>query len=652
MNVSKLETLNAIRLATLAVCALFLTCCASVTATAQPTITNGPRTQFAWEKKRVTLSASVTGRAPFQYQWQLNGTNLIGATNVSLIFPQIQLTNNGAYRLIAADSTGSATSQVAQVMVRSWPQPTGPRIPKLARLDTNMQSILLTYAIPGGSLAVVKDGRLVFTRGYGWADVENDEAFQPDSRCQIDSLTKTITAATMMKLVEDGKVSLDTPVFSLLNLQPPHYAGAVFDSRWTNITVRHLLSHKAGWNRDTAMNPLRSTGFDPVFWPDYAARDLGLSAPPTPTDIVRWMLRKPLQTNPGSQFSYSSFGFVVAGRVIENITGQPFELAAEQLLAEAGITRVQLGANSPATRDIGEALCYLNPAITAPKGIGSYFEPKPFDFNLPYAYPAIMFDAAGGLIASAMDYARFVAAIDGLPTFPDILSTNSVATMAGGSLGWDSVSSSDPSTGIWTKEGDLFGSNSRSTKWSHGVIFVFLLNSLAPDASGNDVDIALNGTLTSSVAVISNSGIWPTNDLFAATLSYEAWRVKYFSTSELADPTVSGDDADPDGDGIPNLLEYASGTDPRVPNEPPKLVASVSASDGGPSLVVSFRRLLLAYELDYSVEASEDLHTWSPVTGEADEPSLNADGTVTASVHAGSPADASARFFRLRVARK
>jgi N-acyl-D-amino-acid deacylase len=53
-----------------------------------------------------------------------------------------------------------------------------------------MQSILLTYAIPGGSLAVIKDGRLVFTRGYGWADVENDEPFQPDSRSQIDSLSK------------------------------------------------------------------------------------------------------------------------------------------------------------------------------------------------------------------------------------------------------------------------------------------------------------------------------------------------------------------------------------------------------------------------------------------------------------------------------
>jgi len=95
------------------------------------------------------------------------------------------------------------------------------------------------------------------------------------------------------------------------------------------------------------------------------------------------------------------------------------------------------------------------------------------------------------------------------------------------------------------------------------------------------------------VALINNSGTWPTNDLFAATLAYDAWRAKYFSTSELADPTVSGDNADPDGDGMPNLLEYASGTDPRVPNEAPKLEASVSASDGVPSVVVSFRRLLL-----------------------------------------------------------
>jgi CubicO group peptidase (beta-lactamase class C family) len=64
----------------------------------------------------------------------------------------------------------------------------------------------------------VKDGRLVFARGYGWANVENNKPFQPDSLCQIQSLSKTITAAAALKLVEAGKLSLDSHVFGLLNL--------------------------------------------------------------------------------------------------------------------------------------------------------------------------------------------------------------------------------------------------------------------------------------------------------------------------------------------------------------------------------------------------------------------------------------------------
>jgi hypothetical protein len=145
---------------------------------------------------------------------------------------------------------------------------------------------------------------------------------------------------------------------------------------------------------------------------------------------------------------------------------------------------------------------------------------------------------------------------------------------------------------------------------------------------------------------------WPTYDLFDATLSYDAWRAKSFSPVEFADPTASGDQADPDDDGIPNLLEYAQGTNPLVLNEAPKLTASLSMADGGTSLVLNFRRLLLAHELDYRVESSPDLQTWSPMTGQEAEPELHADGTIMASVHAGSPADSAARFFRLRVSRK
>ena len=160
-----------------------------------------------------------------------------------------------------------------------------------------------------------------------WLDIEHDEPFQPDSRCRIASLSKTIASAAVMKLVEAGKLDLNDRAFRLLNLEPPSYPGAVNDSRLTNITVRHLLNHTGGWIASTAKNPLGGTGFDAAWWTDWTVQDLGLTPPPTPTDFVRWMMGKPLQANPGSQWSYSNVGFIVAGRVIEKITGQAFEMA-------------------------------------------------------------------------------------------------------------------------------------------------------------------------------------------------------------------------------------------------------------------------------------------------------------------------------------
>ncbi len=619
---------------------LGLACCASLTATAQPTISAEPRTQFAWEGKRFALSVTAKGTVPLAYQWQFNGTDITDATNRSLSIAQVQLTNDGSYRLVVTDPTGATTSQVARVRVRRWLQPTGPHIPELARLDTNMQSVLLGYGIPGGSLAVVKDGRLVFARGYGWADIEHDEPFQPDSRCRIASLSKTIAAAAVMKLVEAGKLDLNDRAFRLLNLEPPSYPGAVNDSRLTNITVRHLLNHTGGWIASTAKNPLGGTGFDAAWWTDWTVQDLGLTPPPTPTDFVRWMMGKPLQANPGSQWSYSNVGFIVAGRVIEKITGQAFEMATRQLLAEAGITRVQLGGNTLAERLPGEAVNYLHPGITAADIVGNWCEPKPLDFDLPYAYRII--DAAGGFIASAIDHARFLAAIDGQPSFPDVLAAASVSEMASGKLGWDIVDGTNPVTGIWSKGGFIFGVSSGATKWRNGVV-VFLLNTWA---KGGDRDLWTR--LQASMGSLQ----WPTHDLFAATLSHEAWRAGFFSAAELADPTKSGDQADPDGDGTPNLLEFAQGTNPRLANAPPRLIASLNTTDGSTSFVLTFRRLLLAHELDYGLESSADLQAWSPVTGAQSEPSLNADGTITVSVNAGSPADSSARFFRLRVSRK
>lgn len=485
---------------------------------AQPSISTQPRSQFAWGGKRVTLSVTASGTAALTYQWQKGGENLVNKTNRTLSISQALVGDSGSYRVLIGDPTGAIVSDSAELLVRMWPQPTGPIIPELTRLDSDMQSVLTSHGIPGGSLAVVKDGRLVFARGYGWADAGNDERFQPDSLGQMASLSKTITAATIMRLVDEGRLALTNKAFASLNLEAPTYPGSVMDPRLTDITVRQLLNHSGGWVASAAKNPSGALGFDACFWPELTMREMGLTVPATPTELVRWMMGKPLQANPGGQIAYSSVGFLVAARIIEAITGESFETVARRLLAEAGVTRTRLGRNTRSQRFAAEAACYLHPSITAAMAFGTdnWSEPKPLDMDFPYSYPLTTLEAAGGFVSSAIDQARFVAAIDGLPSFPDVLSTNSVNAMASGMLGWDSFLSSggsNPVSGIWGKLGFLPGAIGKAVKWRNGIVFVYLLNSW---------ETAADPDLYDRLTLSFGSGPWPTNDLFPVTLSHDA----------------------------------------------------------------------------------------------------------------------------------
>lgn len=136
------------------------------------------------------------------------------------------------------------------------------------------------------------------------------------------------------------------------------------------------------------------------------------------------MLGKPLQFKPGTAFSYSNFGYDLVGTIIAKASGLPYETAARQLLANAGVTRMQIGVNTRADRRPGEVVYHLHPSITA--GGSSWFEPRPFNFDLPYAWPVTLYAADGGWLISAIDYARFVAAIDGDPNEPSLNSDGSV----------------------------------------------------------------------------------------------------------------------------------------------------------------------------------------------------------------------------------
>jgi len=171
---------------------------------------------------------------------------------------------------LAACGSPSDTSIVPTGPVIPEMPITGIAVPSMANVDVAVSKLMTEWHIPGGAVGVMKDGRLVYARGFGYADVDLQKKATPDALFRIASVTKPITKAAILKLVEQGKFSLDAPAFALLpNLSP--LPGATVDPRLATITVRHLLDHTGGWDRDISG--------DPMFLPAQIAAATGTPAP-------------------------------------------------------------------------------------------------------------------------------------------------------------------------------------------------------------------------------------------------------------------------------------------------------------------------------------------------------------------------------------
>lgn len=165
-----------------------------------------------------------------------------------------------------------------------------------AVIDRLVTSTLADTGVPSASVAVVRDGRVVLARAYG---KQSERGGAPDARApyQIASISKQFTAAAILLLEDDGKLSLDDTVAKYL----PGITGG------DRITIRQLLSHTSG---------LRD------YWPQdfsFAA----MSRPTTPQGILDRWAKAPLDFEPGEQWQYSNTGYVVAGQIIEKASGQP-----------------------------------------------------------------------------------------------------------------------------------------------------------------------------------------------------------------------------------------------------------------------------------------------------------------------------------------
>lgn len=405
------------------------------------------------------------------------------------------------------------------VAVHSYCQ-TGIPVPTMVQSDNIIRNFLTTYDIPGATVAIAKNGKIVYMRAFGFSDIARTIPAQPYNLFRIASCSKPVTSVAIMKLVENGQLNLNAKVFGpggILQNHPMFSTANITDSRIYDITVQQLLEHSSGWNRDVDCNPNPTTpypyffaGCDPIAFPLRVTMLTGTSNPVTANALIKFLLEKGLDFAPGTSYAYSNIGYLVLGRIIEQITGLTYEQYVQQnIMAPLGVfdmhnAKTQLSEKQEREMEyVGNGYTNLSCYNT-----GQYV---PWEYG---GYNMNAMDAHGGWIASARDMLKLMVAVDGFSTKPDILLPATIntmvtpsATLADYAKGWQVNSFNN-----WWHTGALDGVASELVRTSGGYTWMIILNKRIITAGSNfftDLDNLGWNCLAATTT-------WPTWDLMAS----------------------------------------------------------------------------------------------------------------------------------------
>ena len=246
---------------------------------------------------------------------------------------------------------------------------------RLAQAFPEIDRLFTAFAarsrVPGIAYAVIIDGQVAHTGTWGVTDLAAKTPVTPDTVFRIASMTKSFTALAIMKLRDEGKLSLEDPAERYI----PELGGLAYPTADSpRITIRHLLSHAEGFPED---NP----------WGDrqLAATD----------DEMGQMIRRgiPFSTAPGTAYEYSNFGFAILGRVVARVSGVPYaDYVATRLLAPLGMTSTT-----------------LQPATVTPGRLTKGYRLDGERWVEEPPLPDGAFGAMGGMLTSTRDLARYAA---------------------------------------------------------------------------------------------------------------------------------------------------------------------------------------------------------------------------------------------------
>lgn len=275
---------------------------------------------------------------------------------------------------------------------------TAPRADPAGQADRTIRAYLAAFRVPGAQVAVVKDGRVVFSRAYGTANIAFDARATPKNVFTLASITKAFTGLAAMQAVQEGKLDLSAPVSRYLDDLP---------EAWRAVTIRQLLSHMSGL-------------------PDINR------APTSETDAAKawaWTIAQPVHSPPGERFYYCQTNYVLIQRVLNKLHGRGEDApTAEAQIAAAGMTQTRYGDARAIIPGKGPDYQFVRPAPGAP----AVLEHR-------YAISLPTHNASRGLVSTADDMARWIIALEQ----GKLLEPRLVETM------WTPVAFNDGKPGQW-----------------------------------------------------------------------------------------------------------------------------------------------------------------------------------------------------------
>ncbi len=367
------------------------------------------------------------------------------------------------------------------------------------KFDRSIEYFIRRWELTGASFALMRNDSLIYAKGYGYSNLKDSVKCEVNNIFRIASASKLITATAIMKLVEEGRLSLQSQVFGAEGILND---SLFLDLRAKNlelIEVEHLLRHTAGFS---------SPHGDPAFSNYNVARYLDKELPLTMDDMVLYATKNRLKTRPGGSYDYSNLGYIVLSKVIEKVSGVSYEsFVQDSLLKPIGCYDIHIGRNFSHHHKSNEVDYY---EVKEAEPVEAYDGSGLMTMKSNGGNNVTLLSGAGGWVASPVELLRFVASIDGCDGKDDILSLSSVEAMTDTlemsekPIGWASTTKY-----AWLRSGSMSGTSALIKRQPDGYTWVFVANSSAW------IGPRLSKYISTHVSrAISRVEEWPERDLF------------------------------------------------------------------------------------------------------------------------------------------